>query len=222
MPIRINLLAEEKDLRKEKLKDPQLIGFVIGGGISLVVTLFALTSFLASQKLAHHVHKNNLRWAQNEKKFKELSAKQGDSILYDREIESLQRYTTNRFLWSPVLNDLQFSLVPNIYLARLTAEQSLRFEAEKKNGNVTIPAQVTESVRLYIKGFDTSPDGNSSINIFKAKLLESPELRKFFVPSSGGEIQLSDVSTRRTNPVNTDISYVDFTLLCKLTEKVHK
>lgn len=170
--------------------------------------------------MAGKVSKLQTQWTQNEAKFKELEAKRNDSVDTESEIASLQRYTTNRFLWAPILDDLQFSLIPNIYLSSLNAEQSLEFTPQRQQGEATIPASVKESVRLFVKGFDTSPELNLSINNYSKHLVDGETMGKYL--TSDGQIQLNEVGNRRVDPVDPDITYVEFTLLCNLAEKEHR
>lgn len=220
MPIRLNLLAEEQDLKRERLRDPQFIGYVVGGSICLLVTLYSMSVFWSGQQTAGKVSKLQTQWTQNEAKFKELEARRNDSVDKEAQIGSLQRYTTNRFLWAPVLDDLQFSLIPNIYLSSLNGEQTLEFIPKRQVGEATIPASVKESVRLFVKGFDTSPELNLSINNYSKQLIEGKTLGNYL--TSDGQIQLNEVGSRRVDPIDPDITYVEFTLLCNLAEKEHK
>ena len=220
MPIRLNLLSEEYDRRSERFRDPKFIGYLVSGACCLLVTFYSLSVYLKRHSIFTEVSARTAEWTENEKKYVELESKLKESILIEGEIESLRKYATNRFLWGPVLNDLQGSVTPNIYLSGLIGKQENIYEAEKKHGDKKIPAQVTQKTSLTINGFDSSPDGRLSVNTYSMQLVKQPFIST--IVSNPGQMRLIDLGLRRNDPYNPDINYVDFTSVINFDDKVHK
>jgi hypothetical protein len=102
----------------------------------------------------------------------------------------------------------------------LRAEQALIFTPKKQNGNTVIPAQVEEKIKFHIKGFDISPETNLAVNEYKRNLMEGAHIKG--IVARGGDIRISEVGTRRIDPIDPDVSYVEFTLLCQVADRIHK
>lgn len=220
MPIRINLLAEEHDNRGQKFRDPQFLAYAVAGTICFLVTIYSLSVFLGKQELVSELTQKNAGWAANEKRYKELESMLNDSIDMDRKIQSLQRYATNRFLWGSVLEDFQNTTLNNIYISSLQGKQEMVFEAQKNQGNTVIPAQVIERTKLIVKGFDSSPNRQLSINSYTRNLVDAGQMSQLI--SSPGQMELKEVGLRRQDPIDSSISYVDFTLICNFNQKIHR
>lgn len=220
MPIRLNLLSEEYDQRGERFRDPRVLGYFVSGACCLLVSIYSLSVFLKRHSIFNEVSARTTEWTQNEKKYVELEGKLNESIVIMREIESLQRYSTNRFLWGPVLNDIQSSVVPNIYLSGLIGKQEIVYEAERTHGNDKIPAQVTQKTSLTMRGFDSSPDRHLSVNTYSKQLVNQPNISSLV--SNSGQMRLIDVGLRRNDPFDPNITYVGFTTVCVFDDKIHK
>src|ERR1043166_3011570 len=108
MPIRINLLAEAQAAEEMRRKDPVKRAAWIGGFVVFVVLLCAAT--LQFKIIASRSENNSLQmsWKTIEKRVKEINDHRASTREVEQKLSALDQFTTNRMLWAPVLNALQY------------------------------------------------------------------------------------------------------------------
>jgi hypothetical protein len=169
MPIRINLMAEAQALEEERLHNPVKQGIWIAG---FFVALMGL--WIAKVQLDIYFQDNDLSrlkatWDFNEKNYSAATNAQVLTAAANAKIAALDHLQTNRFLWGPVLNALQYTVVDQVFVTHVWGLQTI--EREK---NVAIGSGATlktimgtanfEKVRLSIAGKDYSPSGEGYRN----------------------------------------------------------
>lgn len=123
MPIRINLLAEERAADDLRRKDPLKRAIVIAAAVVGVVILFtAYNTFRvrASTQQADATREAYEQLAETELKLKEMRANTGS---LENNLFALHRLATNRFLWAPVLNELQYCNLDGIKVTLFKSRQ---------------------------------------------------------------------------------------------------
>lgn len=123
MPIRINLLAEEQAAEEMRRRDP--VKRTIYVGIALVVLMLAWIAVTqmnvraARQELAGH----DTRLRQLDEQSKLVRANQLQTAEIESQVQSLERYSSNRFFWGTVLDAVQHISVDNLRLVEIRGEQ---------------------------------------------------------------------------------------------------
>jgi hypothetical protein len=184
MAIRINLLAEAQATEELRRKDPVKRGIWIGGFCVAVILLWVLKLQLdigISQSKCANFEK---LWNDAKAKYAAVTNNEIKIAELDRKSAALDRLSTNRFLWAPVLNALQQTMVENVQVIRVAGDQRYVYEEARVLGGstkkTTIPAMTTEKVTLYIDSKDYNPDAQS-YNKFKESLCNFG----FFVTNTG-------------------------------------
>ncbi|MCF7669720.1 MAG: hypothetical protein K9N48_08100 [Verrucomicrobia bacterium] len=218
MPIKINFLAERIEAEAARRKDPVLRSGWWAASLVLLVLLYSGTLKMKQMKLDAEIKGLESEYSTWEPK----EAKAKETITKLREVEdkigALYNLGTNRFLWGPVLNAIQFSMIPNVNVTLLQGKSSYvsKEKETKKVGGQTVvvkPARVTETVSLTIgaKCFGTAFD--SRINQFKDALLSS----SFFEENitNANNLELSERSMPQTDPAGGLEPFVVFNLQCR-------
>jgi hypothetical protein len=162
MPIRINLMAEAQALEEARRRNPVKLGIWIAGFFVAVVMLW-----IAKLQLDIYFAKNewgtlNSQWRAAEDKYNNVTNQEARIEGIKEKIAALDHLKTNRFLWGPVLNALQQTVVDQIQVTRVWGAQTFEHEAPRSIGSgaslKTIPGTVNfEKVKLSIAGKDYSP-----------------------------------------------------------------
>lgn len=220
MPIRINLLSEQQAAEEMRRRDPVKRGLWLAG---FVVALFLLGSiylafqgWIASMEIKgqeakwRSIETNNVQVMTNLAKLRQIEAK----------LASLDRLATNRFLWAPVFNALQFTLAESIQVSHLRGHQTYTITPEvkaKPKENVRAkPATSLQKISLSVEARDYGPTSGEQIELFRRNLQNNSFFRS--VLASSNSVRL----TARAQPqedAQDKRSYVQFTLDCQFLEK---
>jgi hypothetical protein len=220
MPIRINLLAEAQAAEEMRRKNPVKLGIWIAAFCVAVVLLWILKLQLDIK--FSQIKYNNLEksWNADKTNYAAVTTNEIKTADVDRKIAALDRLATNRFLWAPVLNALQQTMVDNVQVVRITGEQKYVFEDSRTEGSgarkTTHPAVMTEKITLYIDAKDYSPDAQS-YNKFKERLCGLD----YFVTNTGrkdGFILDGTLSTPMADAAEAGKQFVTFRLTSHFTE----
>jgi len=138
----------------------------------------------------------------------------------DRKLAALNRLSTNRFYWGPVLNSLQLTMVDGVEVTHLTGEQKFtKVEAVISGTGASkkrIPGYVTEKNSLTIVGKDLNPN-SQNYNKFKEILGDYD----FFVKKLGRPdgFKFDSVSTPKPDPLDPSKLSCDFSLTAQFKEE---
>lgn len=224
MPVRINLLSEAITAEADRRNDPVKRATWIGAFGVLLVLLWYSTLLFEQMVVSSRLKEKQTEWSHLEPANKELrEASNGIRLSMDK-LHALDRLATNRFLWAPVLNALQYTMVEDrVQLVRLNAAQSYVVvkppadknakagAPKKKKGK---PATATEKILLTLDARDYGAPGEQNFNAFIAAMSQSPYFQTNLV--SGG-VRLAKLLP----PTQGDASkaFTLFTVECKFPEK---
>ncbi len=155
-------MAEAQALEDARRRDPVKLGIWIAGFFVAVVLLW-----MAKLQLDIHFARNdwgtlNTQWKAAEDKYNNVTNAEARIEAVKEKIAALDHLKTNRFLWGPVLNALQQTVVDPIQVTHVWGLQTFEREASRSIGSgaslKTIPGTANfEKVKLAITGKDYSP-----------------------------------------------------------------
>lgn len=125
MPVRINLLSEVLAAEEERRNDPVKRAMWLGAFGVFLVLLWCSTLLFEQMVVSSQLAEKNTEWARLEPANKELREDSNAIRIATERISALDRLATNRFLWAPVLNALQYTMVEDhVQLMRLNGSQT--------------------------------------------------------------------------------------------------
>src|SRR5580700_10586736 len=165
MAIRINLLAEAQAAEEMRRKNPVKLAIWIGSFLVALVLLFILKLQLDIRFSKKTYTEIELSWKQNTARYAAVTNNMAKMGQMERKLAALDRLSTNRFFWAPVLNALQQTMIDGIQVIRVTGAQKYFKEEPKMVGTGAaakrIPAFVNESNSLFIDAKDFNPNAQN-------------------------------------------------------------
>jgi hypothetical protein len=223
MPIRINLLAEAQASEELRRKDPVKRSVWIAGFFVSLVLLWILKLQCDIWFDQKDLARINGRWTEIKSNYAAVTNNVLKTAEIDQKLAALNELETNRFLWAPVLNALQKSVVNDVQLLHLKGQQTFVKEAPRQIGNgptaKTVPATTTESISLFIDAKDCNAV-QQNYTKYKEMLCESD----FFVKSLGrrdGFVIDGTLSPPTVDPSDPSRSFITFALVSHFPE-VHR
>jgi len=179
--IKINLLAEEQAAEELRRRDPVKRAIWVAGAVVGVMVFWVLSLQAKVVQSNRRVQAAEGEWRKLEPEDKLIKTNLAVTGDFERKLASLQRLSTNRFLWTAPLNALQYSLVPKIRVTELVGKQNYTFTPAKMNPNTKPPseekpASVAEKLSLTIKGDDFASDSEGN----HTKFMEAISKGAFF------------------------------------------
>lgn len=174
MPIRINLLAEAQAAAEMRRKDPVKRGIWVGGFLVFVVILWIAKLQLDITYEKHKFTDVETDWKNKMAKYSAVTNAQARTAEINAKLSELDMLHTNRFLWGPVLNALQKTVVdPNVQVVRLAGIET----QGKEDGKVLnisgvvhhLPGAMVLKIGLSIEAEDWKPN-DESYNKYKEAL----------------------------------------------------
>ena len=223
MPICINLLAEAQAAEEMRRKDPVKRAVWIGGLVILVMIFWAATLQTKIIVARSEVKALEASWKNIEKRVAEVNEHRSSTRELEAKLSALDQFTTNRTLWAPALNALQYTPVEGVQLVRVHTEQAfLQGEGTKPRtleGGTVIPGKpgpMTERIVVTIEGRDFSARPGEQVPKFKQQIVSYPYFESILQRTN--KIQL----TSQTAP-QSDLgrAYVGFGLKLFFGDKEH-
>lgn len=221
MPIRINLLSEAHSLEELRRRDPVKRSIWIA--VFLVCVMLAWWSSLWAKGLWAHAELSRLEHQMAARTNEFLQVLQNEQKLVDvvGKLQGLQEMATNRLLLGTLLNALQQTVIDDVQLTRLRAEQFYSYNDEvkpKTNSAERIipgkPASVTEKIVVTLEARDSGPNPGDQVNKFKRAVGESAYFRAAL--GTTNEVRLTSLSP----PMFLDGKpCIQFNLECRYPEK---
>ena len=116
MPIKINLLAEEKAAEEMRRRDPAKRAMFVAGGAICVVLLYSVWLQLCLFNAKSTLHRWESDWSKLEKDYKRVSDQMRQIAEVEQKLSALHTLASNRFLWGPLLNALQQTTADEVEL----------------------------------------------------------------------------------------------------------
>jgi hypothetical protein len=151
-------MAEAQALEEARRRNPVKLGIWIAGFFVALVGLWIMEKQLEIYNAKVVLTGLNEQWKADEAKYAGVTNAEASIAVLQGKIAALDHLHTNRFLWGPVLNALQYTVVDQVQVTRVWALQTIEREAPRSIANRTIPGSANfEKVRLSIAGRDYSP-----------------------------------------------------------------
>ncbi|MEW6159511.1 MAG: pilus assembly protein PilM [Verrucomicrobiota bacterium] len=221
--LRIDLLAEKKELEGRRWRDPLrwsgraaavlVLLFLIWGGALLVEVANIEAELSGREGQLDSLHKLSQEASNNSRSIGEI----------ERTLASLKVLSQDRFFWAGPLNALQYAVVDDVQLVRLRLEQIIQSAPPTKattNANRVVtparPASVTETIVLSVmsKDYATPPAAEK----FVQALRESPYFQKELRPVD--PILLRDRLPEQIDPFDPTRTFTLFKLECFFNPRV--
>lgn len=211
MPIRINLLAEAQAAAELRRKDPVKRGIWIGSFVVCVVLIWIGNLEWKVILEKHDFSRADAEWKSNQAKYSAVTNEQFKIMDVDAKLGLLDKLSTNRFLWAPVLNALQQTMVDDVQVTRLKGEQTMTKEDK--------PPAVIEKISLRIEARDLKPV-NENYNSYKKSLSTFDFFAKF--PKWEGFVMDGTLSQITVDPVDPNQQFITFALAAQFPEEEHR
>ncbi len=240
MPVRINLLSEAIAAEEERRNDPVKRSMWIGVFCVFLVLLWYSTLLFEQMVVSSRLEEKKTEWSRLEPSNKDLREASNGIRDAMTKITALDRLSTNRFLWAPVLNAIQYTMVEDrVQLVRLNGQQSYvvllppKEDSKKKEKaspsekaapapkkkKKTNPASATEKVLLTLDARDVGAQGEQNFNAFIDAIGQSPY---FKANLETGGLRLAKLLPPTSEGGSADKAFTLFTVECKFPDKERK
>jgi hypothetical protein len=158
-------MAEAQAAADLRRRDPVKRSLWIGGFLVVVVLLWIAN--LQITIFFDHGRYTNLEKEWNTKlaKYGTVTSDRTRTVEVEGKLHQLDRLSTNRFLWAPVLNALQRSMVDQVQVTHLKGDQTFVKEDAHDVGSGSsrkhIPGATVEKVTLSIDAKDLNPEAQN-------------------------------------------------------------
>lgn len=126
MPIRINLLAEHFELEEQKRRDPVKRAIMAAVVLASAVVLYCVMVVVQAKAVESTLNSKQEEYRKIEGKFKEAMRNNQLRSEINAKLDALELLAAERFLWAPSHSALQFSMIPNIQLTKISTEQKFQ------------------------------------------------------------------------------------------------
>jgi hypothetical protein len=220
MPIRINLLAEAQAAEELRRKNPVKRGIWIGGFLVCVVVMWIAKLQLDISFEKHNYSNIEGDWNSQMAKYSTVTNEKVKVEAVGQTLAQLDSLSTNRFLWAPVLNALQKTMVDQVQVTRLRGEQTYVKEDARSIGTGPTrrftPGAMTEKVSLSIEAKDLKPT-DQNYTKFKESLCSFDFFAKR-LQRRDGFVMDGILGPLTADPVDPSRQFVTFTLASHFPE----
>lgn len=228
MPVRINLLSDAIAAEAERRNDPVKRAIWVGVFGVFLVTLWYTTLLFEQMIASSNLTEKKSEWARLEPSNKELKLTSNGIRDGIDKINALNRLATNRFLWAPVLNALQYSMVgDSVQLVKLNGSQTYQLleppkETKKPNVKKKKKEQPASSIEKTMITLDARDYGKQNEQNFKAFIAAMGQSEFFKENLHSDGLKLAKLLPPTQESGNADKAFTQFTVECKFPEKERK
>jgi len=215
MPIRINLLAEAQATAELRRKDPVKRGIWVSSFLVSVVILWIVK--LQMDVMFEQKNYNNIAASMRNQTAKYSSVTNENARVGDVEgkLSKLDYLSTNRFLWAPVFNALQKSMIDNIQVTKITGSQTYTFENPHDIGSGPtlqhLGKATVEKDTLSVEAKDLKP-GDQTYAKYKENLCSFDFFLKHLQRRDGFVLD-GTLGPVTVDPVDPNKQFITFTLV---------
>jgi hypothetical protein len=220
MPIRINLLAEAQAAAELRRKDPVKRGIWVGGFLVCVVILWIAKLQLDISFEKHNYNRLDDEWKGQMSRYSTVTNAQARTSNIDQKLAALDELSTNRFLWAPVLNALQKTVVDNVQVTHLEGDDTLVREDDRVIGSRRIPGGMIEKISLSIQAKDLKPSEENYTRYKEA--LSSFDFFAKKLQQRDGFVMDGVLGPLTVDPVDPSKQFVTFTLATHFPEVIRE
>jgi|GEM_PF-3745749 hypothetical protein len=179
MAIHLNLLAEQQAEALAKQRDPVKRSIWLGGVLISLVLISWVYLHLRVWLIKEQFAAAETEWQTIVTNYNQLVAITNQINECEKKMAALSKLSTNRFLWAPILNVLQYSDLQNIHLTSIRVDQKIVPNViTKKIGDKTLrQTNYEELVTMNIDGKVYGPQPIDYVSKFKASLINSSYLK---------------------------------------------
>lgn len=224
MPIRLDLLAEDHEAEELRRKDPVKRAIHVAVLIVILAVFFCAMKQMSLMGVRGELKSKRAHWNSLEGPYQDTIEQLKAAADVEHKLNALYSYSTNRFLWGPVLNSLQHYGVDGVYLTEIRSEQTFTFVPEKKEGSGknqrTIPAVTKENNTIWVQARDIGNPPGEKVNEFRESIAALPYFAEALESANG--VKLTSLKPPQVDPMNPASQYVEFTIQCNYPEKTHE
>lgn len=217
MPIKINLLAEEQANEELRRRDPVKRAGMAAGAVVALVLLWAGVNWFGLMGLSKQLEGLNAELAELEKPAKDAKASQKKIRDTEYKMEMLKKMSAARPLWAPVLDTLQRSVMEDVQVLRIKADQIYQvtpaFVPPRGSTLKPKPATSKQLITMTIEAQDNS-ERLDSYNRLREQLASALKTHM----GTNGTVSLKTLNQARENEDGK--KYLTFSLECSFTEVV--
>lgn len=220
MPIRINLLAEAQAAEEMRRKDPVKRAMWVGALLVLVMLVWSSSLQLKSMLARGELSRIEGELSTRSNDFRTVLEQQQQLNEVNMKLQSLASLATNRMLFGNMLDALQHSVVQDVQLVRMRADQNYVIADALKPktntaGKITPgrPATATEKITVTLEARDTAPVPGDQVNKYRGAIAEYAYFKQAMTTN---EVRLANMSAPQKGLDGKP--FVLFTLECKYPE----
>ncbi len=217
MPIKINLLAEEQANEELRRKDPVKRAGMAAGAVVALVLLWAGINWFGLMGLSKQLEGLNAELEDLKKPATEAKASQKKIRDTEYKMEMLKKMSAARPLWAPVLDTLQRSVMEDVQVLRIKADQIYQvtpaFVPPRGSTLKPKPASSKQLITMTIEAQDNS-ERLDSYNRLREQLASALKTHM----GTNGTVSLKTLNQARENEDGK--KYLTFSLECSFTEVV--
>jgi hypothetical protein len=215
--VNINLLAEEQEAVIAIRRDPVRRARWMAGAVVLAALGFAGYLGLVLWRMDTELRLHESKRLTLEKSSSESINTARLALEMERTLSALNQMGSNRFLWAPVLNALQYTTVPEIEFHYLKIDLSTAGEATASAPQGTAPT-ATERIVMTIRGKNYGEPQALD------RLVEAISNQPYFKANLRGvdPVLLKDLQPRQVDPSKPDRTFGLFTVECTFADRVIK
>jgi len=174
-------MAEAQAAEEARRRDPVKLGIWVGIFCVCLVALWIVKMQLDISFANTQLANINADWKKAEPNYQMVTNFYERKKQITAKLDALDQLSTNRFLWAPVLNALQQTMVDNVEVTHLIGSQSILMEDASFVGSgsskVMIPAKAAQKIKLTLFARDYNPK-SEGYSQFKESLCNSDFFQK--------------------------------------------
>jgi len=227
MPLQINLLAEQQLEAELRRRDPVKRGYWVAGFVVAGVLVWALLLQLKVWSSRSQAGRLKTELGALESQAATVRTNLVKTGEVERKLLLINQLATNRVLWAPALDALQFALVEDIQVVQCRVKQGYFVNpGVKANPKLNVKEVAPSSRESILWSIDAKcyaandQTMQQQIYQFKRNLQHHPHFAGVF--TNDNDVRMTTLNSRAQDPADPSRSFATFTLECSFPEKVRQ